>query len=237
MDAVKKSLLAYGYARKYCKEQDIDCLPDDIVGLFVIWLSFCDRFDLNFIPSIMDLTSIDNKHQHLTIKPGNAGEFASAFGQAIISKVTIFEWKFELNGPPLETQIGIIDNGMIDNDETIGDFADATWHGWGLYLRSMYAYHDEDELNMGWHDKIFDYGKQFKFKTGDIIIMTLDLTQEKNENGVLSFDIDAELIEQNETEDEVVYSQILYDDLDINKQYRMAVSMQRDTDEISLLLS
>ena len=33
--------------REYCNENNMDFLPNDIVFLFALWLSFCDRFDEN----------------------------------------------------------------------------------------------------------------------------------------------------------------------------------------------
>ena len=47
MDATRKNLLTFGYVRDYCKQTDLDFLPEDIIHLFILWISFCDQFDRN----------------------------------------------------------------------------------------------------------------------------------------------------------------------------------------------
>ena len=242
MDSTRNNLLTFGYVREYCKSENIQLIPDDIMGLFVIWLSFPDCFDKNVTHPMSNITTIDNQypyHQHLSLNmeyaSSNFGEWASAVGQTITQKGTKYEWRFKINGPLLyaaEIQIGIMDNDMINLKQPIRDFCRDPWNGWGLYLYSMTKYHIDTK-----HGGFFDYGGQFEYKQGDIITMILDLSQTENENayGVLSFDIDAEM----DAKKEHITNNILYDNLDINKKYRMVVcvaKVEQDADEISLLL-
>ena len=224
MDPFKKTLLTFGYVRECCRTQNIDFMPDDIVGLFVSWLIFSDYFDYNLSHHMMDLTSIDNKYQHVRVKKHQITHtinlWYSAVGSAIIRKGAKFEWQFKVNDDiicnNIEVQVGVIDNSVVKPGESINDFADSRWCGWALLLPDMIPYHGHDDRGF------FDYGLQFDFDEGDIITMILDLSQERNKNGVLSFEMNAEL---QDNEEEMETDNVLFDDLDVDKEYRMVVSI------------
>ena len=62
--------------------------------------------------------------------------------------------------------------------------------------------------------------------------MILDLSQEQNKNGILSFETNAKLQDEEQRTDA---TNVLYDDIDIDKGYRMAVGLRNDcTRTISL---
>ena len=83
----------------------------------------------------------------------------------------------------------------------------------------MFKYHASESKN----DGVFRYGQLFEFKGNDTIIMRLDLTQKNHKNGVLSFDFSAP--RKNWSDNDSAVSNVLYDDIDINKRYRMAVAV------------
>ena len=66
MDSTRRNLLSFGFVREYCNEHKLEILPNDIVELFILWVSFCDKFD-------PDLTHTD--FAVLTKKDGNYGEY------------------------------------------------------------------------------------------------------------------------------------------------------------------
>ena len=235
MMASKKNLLTFGYVREHCRNQNIDLFPDDIVQLFVEWLLINDCFDKQLShPSLTIITSIDDNYELLCFQSKQfEDDWASAVGTMIVSKGQRVEWKFKINGPLInnaEMMIGIIDNEMIPANKPINVFCDRKCKGWGVYCYNMWKMHDSDCADGG----PFNYGYQFEYAKGDIITMILDLSQKKNESGVLSFDINAKLKYE---EKDFVSMNILYDDLDIDKEYRMAICIDQGPQaSISLLL-
>ena len=64
--------------------------------------------------------------------------------------------------------------------------------------------------------------------------MILDLSQEKDQNGILSFDIDAELKDK---EKEFISNNVLNNELNVDKEYRMALCMQDNSDRMSPVIT
>ena len=224
MDAKRKSLLTFGFVRIGRKSQNIECIPDDIIQLFIAWLSFNDYFDPNLVHPALKMTSNDNEYQYLSnLKTTNNVEWPSAVGTAIIRKGDRFEWKFEMSDKLLLTEImiGIVDNDRLKKNKPITGCDDENWNGWALYCYCMNSMH-------GNNYSPFHYAQQFKYKKGDIVTMILDLSQDESKNGTLSFDIDAELKDKDKPNS---FSKVLFDDLDINREYRMAVAIRSDVDE------
>ena len=223
MDSLRRTLLTFGYVREYCKSQNIDVLPDDIIGLFVTWLLFADYFDKNMSHPLTQTKLIDNnEYQHLSLK--NQGtkylNWYTAVGSIPIKKGERFTWKFKMDDGGIVSHyilLGIINNDMIKPNEAIADFTDPTWKGWGLFTNTMLKYHAS---NSG--DGVYHYGNQFEYKKGDVIKMVLDLTQDNN--GILSFDIDAQIADNAKLN----YDPILFQKLNTNLEYRMAVALRCD---------
>ena len=186
----RKRLLVFGYVREYCKIKNIEFPPDDIVGLFLLWLLFTEHFDKHLSHPLMIIKSIDNETQNLSLnmEKTRTDDWYTAIGNTVIEKGEIYQWKFKTHGPLFrltEIILGVIENDMIDSNKAIDDFTRELWNGWGLWIRAMYRYHASD-----FNDGIYWYAKQFKFKAGNTITMILDLSQD---DGILSFDIDADL--------------------------------------------
>ena len=218
MDTIRKNLLTFGFVRSYCKDHGIPFLPEDIVGLFIAWFMLNDHFDKNRCHPAIALET-DDEYEILKIKDVDTSKafIYSAVGSSIVKKGQKQTWKFAVY--KAEFQIGIIDEEILkSSNEYVTDFTDTEWKGWGLYVYAMTKYHSS-ETNEG----SFTYGEQYKLSQTEStsITMILDLTQATNKNGVLSFEIEGEkhLDIPNATK-------ILYDDLDINKQYRMATAIQ-----------
>ena len=234
MDNKRKTLLAFGYVRKQHKLQNIEFLPEDIIGLFVVWLSFNDHFDKNKCHPALDLET-DNEYQTLRMEDEDADEhiYYSAVGWLIIEKGQKQTWTFPVYKPNGYSyahggsmQIGIMDDSILSssNEPYVDDFTNIKWNGWGLYLYGMTRYHNDQS------DGGFEYAQQFKYSEDKPVLMTmiLDLTRDINKNGVLSFEIDGDINYENYNPNA---SKVLYDGLDINKQYRMVVAVHKDEDK------
>ena len=228
MDAKRKSLLTFGFVRNHCKSQNIECIPDEIITLFIAWLFFNDYFDTNLVHPLLKMSSNDNKYQHLSnLKKSHSVEWPSAIGTTIIGKGEKFEWKFAMSDMLLRTEImiGIIDNDRLKENKPIKSFYNAIWNGWALYCYGMIPFHNGSK-----HGPLpFYYAKQFRYKSGDVITMILDLSQEKYKNGALSFDIDAELENKDKPK---LSNKVLFSDLDVDREYRMAVAIRRDVNQM-----
>ena len=75
MDPTRKNLLSFGFVREYCDENNIDLLPNDIVSLFALWLTFSDRFDENLLNKLIKLKTKKNdkygEYQQIQLKEHN----------------------------------------------------------------------------------------------------------------------------------------------------------------------
>ena len=246
MNSVQKTLLTFGFVREYCKSQNIELFPDDIISLFVSWLFFYDHFDAEKSHPYLNIEIIDHQYELLSVKVCKQNhrypqaQWCTAVGTLIIEKGEKYAWKFRMYTPALHfanIQLGIIDDDMFKTNEGeyIDDLSSGKWNGWGLFLYEMDKYHGSPN-----DDGTVYYAHQFNYKKGDIITIILDMTQENNEKyGVLSCEIDAEIDEETmkyfAKNDRL--SPVIYDNVDINKRYRMAVGIQRNfTEPISLCL-
>ena len=238
MDRERKTLLTFGFVRDYCKANYIDFPPDDIVELFTIWVSFCDKFDRNLTyKDIMIQTKADNKfgvYEQIRRTEGYEtwmNPCVTAICQQIIKKGDKQSWTFQIgaknNIDPRYLVFGIIDNKTAKAKENITDFSIISG-GFGLYLNDMGRYCERDDA-IG-H---FEYGHQYKLKQGDIITMILDLTQE---NGILSFEFHGQLEEDKsnkQTAEE--FSNVFHDKLDVDKEWRAAIAIASSSHFVSLL--
>ena len=225
MNSERKELLTFGYVRGYCKTQKIEFLPEDIIGLFIAWLIFGDHFDKTRVHPGLTL-EIDDEYETLKIKQVNRSKanYCSAVGCFVIKKGEKQKWRFPIyagSGSHGDSaQIGVVDENILkSSEEFVNDFTNTQWKGWGLYLYAMQKYYNDERGGT------FGYATQFKYSKDDPLWLTmiLDLTQETNENGVLSFDIEGEFIGFPVNHDS---SKILYDNIDVDGEYRMAVALQ-----------
>ena len=220
MEPQRKNLLSFGFVRECCQNNDIDFPPEDIVALFVLWLSFCDQFDENLShENIEIITRRDDKYgeyQSIAVKHFSRLH-STAICKQIVKKGYKQSWTFRIEDVASITHIifGIIDNEVAITNENIADFSSRTG-GTGLYLKNMGKYFG------GYDWSEFLYGKQFNFKANDIITMELDLTQDE---GILKFDFSAEMEKDVSFSD--LESNIFCDDIDTNKKWRAAVALFR----------
>ena len=231
MNRTKKNLLCFGFIRECCNEMHADLLPNDVIALLILWLSFCDHFVANLSTKDIEIKTITNDKygEYQQIKKANLHGFSSAICQNIIKYGDKQSWTFRINQDKdkdlflgehgfRRVVLGIIDDEVaIRRNKNITDFSDLQG-GYGLYLSNMGKYFGP----VGNYSvrTYFDYGSQYKLKEGDTIKMELDLTKEK---GILRFTFDAQL---NETQTDKEISNVFYDKIDINKRWRAAVAIE-----------
>ena len=222
MATFRKDMLVFGYMRKYCKKVNIE-FPDDLIQLFSSWVMLMDIFDKHKCHTLIDFVT-----ETKAIVKRMGSHYKSIFGTIIVQKGQKQSWKLKCSS--CTTLIGIIDNDMLtsnDNDNDIDDFTDSKYKGWALSLGLMRKFHASDSAADD--DGEFEYGEQFQmFGSNEIILtMELDLTQEKHDNGILSFTFhmpreDGSVISNN-------ISNIAWDDIDVNKVYRAAICLTGST--------
>ena len=140
------------------------------------------------------------------------GVWPHAFGTYIIKKGMIMSWKFKLDGDrmrnlsmrPMAILIGIVENDSKLSKELSGAFYDKIHGGWAFYT------YLNDIKHNGWNPSK-KYGE--KCYPGGVVKMILDMTQKDNKNGLLSFEINDKVFG------------IAVDDIDIDKEYCLAIQM------------
>ena len=244
----KEELVTFGYLRESCKSLNIDLLPHDIMIMLVIWVILCDSFDETLSDPMIEIgeykTETDkNMVQTVSKKAAKYSNFQwptrhSAFGRNIIEKGTQQSWKLQLimtdKMTKIEFIIGIIDNKILqrlqkeEDFEKIGDFTRSEVNGYGLWRGSFgnfLAYHGTNFPRDYAYAALFDS----KFKHNDTITMTLDLTDDKC--GSLSY-----FIETNKNVDvPTEISNVAFKEVDINSEYRLAVTLQKEGGMLALL--
>ena len=138
-----------------------------------------------------------------------------------------FEWKFMLMNhkkkSPVGALIGIIDNQKLMAFYTkIGEFTDKLGEGYGIWTRNGFLYHGS-----AFTGQAFPYFEQYDVYNVKSITMTLDMTQE---NGILRYVIEQPGFEPADKE----CDNTAWDDIDIHKQYRMAVLFYGTTETFAL---
>ena len=204
----RKEFLTYGFVRE-CNLS----IPNDVIALFLDWFQMYDSFDTiksqasyefkeEMIDEILCQTATNINYQA-----------ASAYGELVIRKGMKFEWKFSFVRAKTEWYyaiIGIIDNQkLLASNTKIGDFYDESGEGYGLWTGSGNNLHHAKE------SKDFPYFAQFDHKKIKSITLRLDMTQE---NGILSY-----VVDQPGFSPDTKHDNIAWNDIDINKGYRMAV--------------
>ena len=236
MDALRRTLLVFGFVREICNNYKIQLLPDDLIKSLVIWLSFADRFDERLTHQEITIESIEDgqygTYQRIDLDENADRRYRSAICEQIIKKGEEKTWTFKFDSHPTDTDalIGIIEDDIVQTEEpgSISDFSDLTEIGCAIYMRLNRIYNKI--LQTG---QYFNYGNQFILEKNDMISMKLDLTQKVNKNGILSFVYHSKV---KSGVDISKCSNIVDGKIDINKEYRAAVALytpQRDA--ISLL--
>eukprot|EP01084_Bolivina_argentea_P175844 304429_1 len=231
----KEFLLVFGFVREY--EHNIPfTIPYDITHFLSSWISFTDFFDKEISDDgiIFESRNDDDKYSTIQRKDDTNYILKCAFGALIIKKGQQQIWKFKLNNTSTKTIqfiVGIMDNNKIETRDKrdIGDFTDTINGGYGLWYGNRFAlYHNSDGS-----ETQYLYASQLKFNDGNVITMKLDLTQKCSKCGILSYEIDNCKLRNNIVNN--TYSNIAYDDIDINKDYRCAVALYHEGNIISIL--
>eukprot|EP01084_Bolivina_argentea_P188452 324422_1 len=217
--SVKKELLVFGYIRLHCQIH----LPHDITKLFVEWIEWMDSFDTN--KSHECFTFVTNRTLvKRDTKDTTMPHYTSAFGETIVCKGDIQSWIFQVGS--VGFFIGIIEEEIVQTYENIEDFTDAKHRGYGISLALANKYH---ACGYQGHES-FGYAEQFalfRFFLNNSkqlnVKMKLDLSQ-SNGMGLLSFIFDVPSKFCNDKiSTEGQYSNIAFDNIDVNKKYRAAV--------------
>ena len=225
MDLASKTLLVIGFVKQTCKVTGVKLFPTDISKLLILWLYFGDRFDEKLTNKQIKIENIqdENYGSYQKINLYKEPVFIdvdrkTAICQKIVTKGLTEKWSFKFDKKPHCTYlvVGIVDDETAQKSaREMDDFSLPRHGGYGLMLDCGLKYHETEEAP-------FKYAQQFEYQDNHLVTMILDLSQEKNKKGVLSF-IMHSAIKQGVDINE--YSNILYDNIDVNKKWRAAIAI------------
>ena len=214
MDAFKKSQLVHGYIQFKISFRDV---PYDIIRLIDQFLCFCDRWDASYLAK--DGMKIEvNKN---TIIISNTSRTTTAYGQAVFDKTTgiqVCKLKLLDDSNPCGwfALIGIVQNNdkwLIRNLNSSSGFRGRKGYGFIAGRGQIVSVPKNDLKSVR-----KPYGEIFG-KQGDTMEVVLDVKM-----GELKYIV-------NDTD----YG-IAFDDIDQNKEYRLAISIN-STSVCSIQLS
>ena len=217
-------LLVCGYIREYFTLQNMELPPKDLVLLFAAWVALVDTFDATKSHKSIYFDS-DTK----IMKQSGGSHFATAIGSCIVGKGDKRSWSFKFTVPMSIAcgVVGVIDNEAVNEVNSYNDYTnkDECENSYGLGLRNLTKYqttHYDDK----WFEK-FHYPGQFLFD-GDcrLFTMELDMTQKENKNGIVRYIFHHKSKDGvDEIKTDGKYSNIAWNSININKQYRMAFAI------------
>ena len=201
--------------RRYCKGINKELPTDDLIYLFAEWIILNDRWDREYSHSAINIVS------DLEAKATRGGS-TPCFGEYVIKKGDKQVWKLKVNTPYI--LIGIIKEEILKlYPKTVDDFTNRKYEGYGVNFQWGDRFHDVDKTSYS----DFEYVCQFDFygvveddSLAIVFEMELDLTQKENENGILKFVIDHDKIRTDGK-----YTNVCWDNIDINENYRLAVDI------------
>lgn len=234
-----------GYVRNNCDSLNIEMIPNDIILLLAIWVTLSDSFDTTISDPEMEIKSIEIDPgvsvEAVSRKPiktlGGWASAQTAFGKDIVKKGDVHSWRFQLvSKPAAETEfiIGIIDKYILEqmqnkpNFTAVSDFTGSDCKGYGLWKGTggNLAYYHVSGASLPY---AYAASFKYKFRTDDIISMTLDMRDAKN--GTLSYTIDTK--EDVNVPDNV--SNIASSDVKVDGEYRLAISWYTGESMLALL--
>ena len=215
----KKDLAVTGFARD---RNSINLPPQDVLTTIAMWISLMDSWDVArsdpniLVSNFKNATLIERKnrfdHRHY-----------HCFGQDIIGKGIKTRWNFQfmkVDQPQSNSIIGIIDNECIGSDGN-GDISSDKIYGLNTRTHSLIHGNGSNKWhNHTWYIKAYLEGHYFK--QGTFLAMELDMI-----NGKLSYLINDDKI--------VTARNIGWDDIDINKEYRLCVILCQSNSKIALI--
>ena len=144
--------------------------------------------------------------------------YRTAICEGIIVKGFKEKCTFRLDAltPDSSLLIGIVDDEAAQKaNGTMLDFSDSEYGGYGLLCECCFAYHGAEEV-------YFEYLEQFEYGQNSLLTMELDMTQQDNDHGILMVTVNSKVKDGVNIDD---HSDILFDDIDINKKWRAAVAI------------
>eukprot|EP01084_Bolivina_argentea_P001345 2491_1 len=207
-----QELCVFGFIRTHCIGFTI---PYDLQQIcFKMYMILVDEWDIN---KANKQILVNKSTKKVIINNNTEGTWYNAFGATTIKKGEIYTWRFiikhnNINDNGVAIFIGVIETYKISS-EMRSFFANSKNSGYAFYT---------------WHGSKYsprEYSVEYgpKAISNDTITMTLDMTQDKNTNALLSFEV-------NNKE----YG-IAFKDMDIDQQYSMAVSLYDIEDDIQLI--
>ena len=164
-------------------------------------------------------------------------DFTCAIGSGIIGKGDKQTWIFKAETPSII--VGIIDNKMVNSERNIFDHTGLKYkyNSYGIGMYSRRKYHGDRGKARFRNSSKFEYMNQFNLKTNHrVFTMELDMTQKLCPNGILSFIMHHQAAEDvTEIKAYGEYTNAAWVDIDIDKQYRMAVTITTGKQSVELL--
>ena len=221
----KKTMIVYGYIRS---DIGYSYPPSEIAIEMMEWIYLYDSWDKLYTNpkiKISDNYPMNDNGHHIISTDKTFSDWFHAFGSFIVSKGNKEHWTLKLTDYyTSERMIGIIDNKYLSKQKIkkLIDFTNTECFGYGLSITSHYLYH----INKSKYFKGFQ--QNVKFKKDSIITMELDLTQKKY--GILRYYKG----KYDQTQCHKIKN-IAYDDIDINRKYRLCVALNCIQDGFTLI--
>jgi len=235
--------LVYGFVRTIWRELlqfDSHRYPSEhILAGIIAWLSISDCIDemhtnLNIIVSSNQLFQFKNYRKVQTIeriKPWNMSCYHS-FGQDIVTNGANKLWKFKISSANKQHQRSCVSIGIIEADKVCkflssdrrnnACFNDEFNGGYCLYTGDWKKYHNDTNHGMAFLKKREDV---LDITPNDVITVQLDLRPKYNENGNIENKCGVLRYILNGSDAVFRDDGIAFDDIDINKSYKVAIGM------------
>lgn len=219
MSASRKELLVYGFIREYFAINDIELPPDDLMVLFVCWVILMDSFDKKKCHKAIKFGITDTRITFRRTQYSSVN-YVTAIGTAKVKKGCKEQWRFQSHAAyPI---IGIISAEIVASKNNIADHSNRENGGYGLQSTFWDCYHASTVRSR----QLKEYASQFKVdKLPFIITMELDMTQIANDNGVLRYFFHERAEDVKKIWTDGKYTNIAFDDIDINGEYMLAVGV------------
>ena len=228
--------MTYGYVRKLT----VNLPPVDLIKMIVSWIMMTDVFDKDKSDKKINFKS------DTCLSFQSISEFVCAVGKVVVAKGDKQSWKCKIKGGSEYSSIivGIIDNETVETKAHIRDHTDIGNEGYGVHLNSTYAkYHNVGEFisdeDFNDHETTLYYAKQFKVIANEYLFsMTLDMTQHHGHNCTLSYEFHMKpKNDVKEIRTDGMYTTVAWNNIDIDKQYRVAFTIYTDIATTVELLS
>ena len=217
LDRKSAELCVYGYIRRYC----ISCqLPDALIQLCTLMFFVnIDTWNISgeFLPCAF--YDIGKENRLATRKKLGWSNWKVIFGTFIVTKGEIQTWKLLADATShRKAVVGVIDLNARGICEGYFPSAQGSYDAFGLSLES------KTPVKTGMNTSYFRMVSMERVREADKIEMTLNMTVNDNKKyGTLSFKLNEEDLG------------IAYDNLDIEKEYCLAVSVGVAGSEVEIV--